>query len=188
MLKHPLNSEELERFQSLLPTQKPSKPIVFVFGHGLWNDLDLQATVDWLNGILSAIYDRAQYLRPETMPQEGSPAHATTGSKVDSSQPMAYMLFITPSAAGILKPDQWEMTQGNKALQVFEDSINRLVYRKDGLFYAKGIEHMGTWNMSIQMSKWDGVHLDLKGNLIKAMGVINWLAGVDVDKWQAHYL
>jgi len=37
------------------------------------------------------------------------------------------------------------------------------------------IEHLGTWNMSIQSNKYDGVHLDMKGNLVKAMMVINWL-------------
>ena len=36
--------------------------------------------------------------------------------------------------------------------------------------------------MSIQATKYDGVHLDLKGNLVKAMGVVNWLSLVDVDK------
>jgi hypothetical protein len=33
--------------------------------------------------------------------------------------------------------------------------------------------------MSIQTEKFDGVHLDLKGNLVKAMAVVNWLALVD---------
>ena len=53
--------------------------------------------------------------------------------------------------------------------------------RRNGMFYGKGMEHMGTWNMSIQMDKWDGVHLNLRGNLLKAMGVINWLSGIVVD-------
>lgn len=39
----------------------------------------------------------------------------------------------------------------------------------------RGIAHLGTWNMSIQSNKYDGVHLDMKGNLVKAMMVMNWL-------------
>jgi hypothetical protein len=43
----------------------------------------------------------------------------------------------------------------------------------------RGLEHLGTWNMSIQSNKYDGVHLDMRGNLVKAMMVINWLALID---------
>lgn len=32
---------------------------------------------------------------------------------------------------------------------------------------TRGVEHLGTWNMSIQTEKFDGVHLDLKGNLVR---------------------
>lgn len=39
----------------------------------------------------------------------------------------------------------------------------------------RGLEHLGTWNMSIQARKYDGVHLDMRGNLVKAMMVLNWL-------------
>ena len=53
----------------------------------------------------------------------------------------------------------------------------------DGSTVMMGVETMGTWNMSIQSTKFDGVHLDLKGNLIKAMAVVNWLAGIPVHQW-----
>lgn len=39
----------------------------------------------------------------------------------------------------------------------------------------RGVEHLGTWNMSIQSHKYDGVHLDMKGNMVKAMMIMNWL-------------
>jgi hypothetical protein len=45
----------------------------------------------------------------------------------------------------------------------------------------RGLEHLGTWNMSIQSNKFDGVHLDMKGNLVKAMMVMNWLHLIDVS-------
>lgn len=40
--------------------------------------------------------------------------------------------------------------------------------------------------MSIQANKYDGVHLDLRGNLIKAMAIVNWLAMIDVEGWSKH--
>lgn len=171
MLKYPLDPTELSRLQSLLPPERPTRPIAFILGHGLWNDLDLAATVHWLDGVLTAIYSAAPYLQPQALPKE------------ITDKPMVYILFVTPSAAGVLKPDQWIASQGDKALQIFEHSVRDEIYEQDGRFVGRGIEHMGTWNMSIQMDKWDGVHLNLRGNLIKAMGVANWLGGVEVERW-----
>jgi hypothetical protein len=114
----------------------------FIFGHGLWSDLDLQKTVDWLETILRTI-------------------KSTTGTEWPG-------LFVTPNASGKDKPDEWIVSQGNKALILYEEAVG-IEARK------RGIEHLGTWNMSIQSNKYDGVHLDMKGNLVKAMMVLNWL-------------
>ena len=154
MLKFPLIQNEVDRYLDLLSPTKPSKPYAFIFGHGLWNDLDLQATLNWLDGILAKTKEKAPYLDEKLWPR----------------------LFITPNAAGIKKPDQWITSQGDKALQVFENSVRI----EAGM---RGVEHLGTWNMSVQADKYDGVHMDLKGNLIKAMGVVNWLSLVDVEEW-----
>jgi hypothetical protein len=161
MLRFPLDNEELSRYKALLSTSKPAKPYAFIFGHGLWNDLDIQATLNWLDGILDQTLMQAPYLA--TVDQR----HA------HSIWPR---LFIPPNAAGILKPDQWLVSQGDKALMTFEESMRIEAAER-------GVETMGTWNMSVQASKYDGVHLDLKGNLIKAMGVVNWLSMVDVNAW-----
>lgn len=152
MLKFPLDPTEVDRFKALLSPTKPSKPYAFIFGHGLWNDLDLQATVNWLDGINSHTLAAAPYL-------------ADKGA-------IWPRLFITPNAAGPLKPDQWIVTQGDKALQIFEESVMEEARER-------GVEYLGTWNMSIQANKFDGVHLDLKGNLIKAMAAINWLSLIE---------
>jgi len=202
MLKFPHDPTEVKRFKDLLPKKRPKRPIAFVFGHGLWNDLDLQATVNWLNGVLDAIYEEAPYLRPENLPQEtqsqsqasnagprkvsspsAPPAHRKQPKQSSNTNPMSHILFITPNAAGPLKPEAWIQSQGDKALQLFEKSMHNLIHRPGEMFFSRGIEHMGTWNMSIQMEKWDGVHLDLRGNLVKAMGVMNWLGGVEVEGW-----
>lgn len=154
MLKFPLDPTEVARFQDLLSPDKPKKPYAFIFGHGLWNDLDLQATVNWMDGIHDHTLQKAPYLEHSLWPR----------------------LFVSPNAAGTRKPDQWITSQGDKALQIFEDSTR-------GEAMDRGMEHLGTWNMSIQMEKYDGVHLDLKGNLVKAMAVVNWLAMVDLENW-----
>lgn len=154
MLRFPLDPIEVERFKDLLSTTKPQKPYAFIFGHGLWNDLDLQATVNWLDGLDKNIVEHAPYLSQYLFPR----------------------LMVTPNAAGIRKPDQWVLTQGDKALQIFEHSMREETAKR-------AIEHLGTWNMSIQSTKYDGVHLDLRGNLIKAVSVINWLAMIDTDEW-----
>ncbi|KAK7903522.1 hypothetical protein LTR67_001542 [Exophiala xenobiotica] len=165
MLKFPLDSEEVARFKDLLSPTKPHKPYAFIFGHGLWNDLDLKASMNWLDDILVETIQRAPYL-----------ASVNKRHRHRYKYSVWPRLFITPNAAGILKPDQWLVSQGNKALMVFEESV-RIEAEK------RGVEALGTWNMSIQASKYDGVHLDLKGNLIKAMGLLNWLSMVDVEAW-----
>jgi hypothetical protein len=157
MLKFPLLPDEVKRYTELLSPTKPKKPYAFIFGHGLWNDLDLQATLNWLDGITTATANRAPYLsRPQL-----------------NAFPR---LFVSPSAAGPTKPDQFIVTQGDKALQLFEESTRLQVQKR-------GVEHLGTWNMSIQANKYDGVHLDLRGNLIKAMAIVNWLGMIDVKGW-----
>lgn len=161
MVRFPLDAEELTRFRTLLSATKPHKPYAFIFGHGLWNDLDIQATLNWLDGILDHTLQAAPYL-------------ASVNSRHAHS--IWPRLFITPNAAGVKKPDNWLVSQGDKALMVFEDSV-RVEAAK------RGVETLGTWNMSVQATKYDGVHLDLKGNLVKAMGLVNWLSLLDVQSW-----
>jgi len=164
MLKFPLDPTEVGRFQALLSPTRPRKPYAFILGHGLWNDLDLHATVNWLDGIIAHTVAAAPYLAAAV-------AQPLLGAAATTSWPK---LFITPNAAGTLKPDQWIVSQGDKALQIFEEAVRDEVRER-------GVDHLGTWNMSIQANKFDGVHLDLRGNLIKAMAVVNWLSLVDFD-------
>ncbi|KAF2093125.1 hypothetical protein NA57DRAFT_69243 [Rhizodiscina lignyota] len=146
MVRFPIDEEELRRYKESLGTTKPKKPYVFIFGHGLWNDLDVQATLNWLDKVV---------------------AETTT---------FFPRLMLTPNASGKKKPVEWRETQGNEALMNFEESIRVEAARR-------GVEHLGTWNMSIQSNKFDGVHLDLKGNMVKAMMVLNWLNMLDVSQY-----
>lgn len=155
--RFPIPAEELARYTSHLPAKRPKKPIAFIHGHGLWNDLSLQATLDWLDTLRSAAVVAAPWL---SEPVDGSAFNSFPS------------LMLTPNAAGKLKPDEWIRTQGNKALMIFEESVGVEMARR-------GVEHLGTWNMSIQANKYDGVHVDLKGNLVKGMMVLNWLNMLD---------
>ncbi|KAI9779834.1 MAG: hypothetical protein M1839_007147 [Geoglossum umbratile] len=130
MIRFPMESEEVDRFKTLIGNTKPTKPYAFIYGHGLWNDLDLQATLDWLDQILDVTVYQLPHL----------------------SKPGAFWprLFLTPNAAGKEKPDEWLVSQGNKALMLFEESVKVEANRR-------GVEHLGTWNMSIQSNKYDGV-------------------------------
>lgn len=140
-MRFPIPDREITQLEGVLKEQA-KKGAAFVFGHGLWNDLDLQKTLNWMDAVLRTI--------------TGTIGRDWRG------------LFVTPNASGKEKPDEYIVSQGNKALMLFEEAV--------GIEAAKrGIEHLGTWNMSIQSNKYDGVHLDMKGNLVKAMMVLNWL-------------
>jgi hypothetical protein len=132
-----------------------TKPIAIIFGHGLWSNLELEKSLNWFDTVLKSVT-------------------TTLGDNSWSG------LFITPSAAGKEKPDEWLILQGNKALCLFEEAMALEVKKRDRMIFSgndRGVlEHLGTWNMSIQARKYDGVHLDMKGNLVKAMMALNWLA------------
>ncbi|KAI4248404.1 MAG: hypothetical protein L6R40_000963 [Gallowayella cf. fulva] len=178
MIRFPIPSDELDRFRSLLPIQKPTRPYAFIFGHGLWNDLDLQATLDWLDTILDVSVQQAPWLSSPAKSSARSRPKPAAAKRERSKHGSGFWprLFLTPNAAGKEKPDEWLVSQGNKALMIFEEAVREEVKRK-------GVEHLGTWNMSIQSNKFDGVHLDLRGNLIKAMMVMNWLNMLEVEKF-----
>ncbi|RMZ81531.1 hypothetical protein DV737_g2498, partial [Chaetothyriales sp. CBS 132003] len=159
MLKYPLHPVEVARYTGLLSAAKPRRPYAFILGHGLWNDLDVQATTNWIDAISAHTLAHAPYLAAAAE----NPARWA-------------QLLVTPNAAGVKKPDQFILAQGDKQIQLFEHSMRLEASRR-------GIDHLGTWNMSVQSDKYDGVHMDLKGNLIKAMAVLNWLAMLDVAAW-----
>ncbi len=147
MIRFPIPSEELDRLRTLLPATKPSRPYAFIFGHGLWNDLDVQATLDWLDSILDAMLRQSPWLSPTS---ELSTSSGTGHREKKREAGFWPRLFMTPNACGRQKPDEWIMSQGNKALMIFEESVGVEVKRR-------GLEHLGTWNATIQSNKFDGV-------------------------------
>ena len=148
MIRYPIASEELDRLRSLLPVTKPSRPYAFIFGHGLWNDLDLQATLDWLDTILDTMLSQAPWLSPSSTSRPTSQSPKSSERKGETG--FWPRLFLTPNAPGKDKPDEWLITQGNKATMIFEESVGIEVRKR-------GLEHLGTWNATVQANKFDGV-------------------------------
>lgn len=83
---------------------------------------------------------------------------------------MMPILFIAPNSAGKQKPEEWRSSQGSESLMQFEEEMRVACGDR-----SRQIDFLGTWNMSIQATKYDGVHMDMRGNLLKAMMVLNWL-------------
>ncbi|KAI0015206.1 hypothetical protein F4780DRAFT_773700 [Xylariomycetidae sp. FL0641] len=152
MVRYPIPEEERNRLKTSID-KNPLQRKAFVLGHGLWNNLDIEQSTAWLDTVLNTI-DSQLRLR--------------TNLRSHNARKNLPVLLVTPNAAGERKPDEWIISQGNKALVRFEHAMARQAEKRR-------IDHLGTWNMSIQTSLYDGVHMDMRGNLIKAMMVLNWL-------------
>ncbi|KAG9240926.1 hypothetical protein BJ878DRAFT_578663 [Calycina marina] len=153
----PVPKEEVGRLQQSIG-KRSVRPKAFVLGHGLWSNLEVSKSVAWLDTVLALITTRM-----------------TSDWKA---------LLVTPNAAGIQKPDMFLVAQGNKASSPKPKPFDSESHLRPLMLYeermaseakTRGIEHLGTWNMSIQSHKFDGVHLDMRGNMVKAMMIINWL-------------
>ncbi|KAI0534063.1 hypothetical protein GGR58DRAFT_516436 [Xylaria digitata] len=156
MVRYPIEDVELKRLEAAIDTD-PSSPKAFILGHGLWNDLELDMSKAWLETVVKVI-DSKLGLRLRL-------------KKLRQTRNMP-ILLITPNAAGEKKADEYLVTQGNKALARFEHAMAQEAA-------VQRIDHLGTWNMSIQGNLYDGVHMDMRGNLLKAMMVVNWLNLLD---------
>ena len=129
LLEHPIRQEDLDTYTSFLPSTKPRKPVAFIMGHGLWNDLDRQKTYGWIDQAMNATAKRAPWL-------------VEPGG-------LFPRLFLTPNAAGERKPDLFIARQGNIALTRFEKQVGEWIKER-------GMDHLGTYNMSIQANNPDG--------------------------------
>lgn len=152
IVRFPIPDEEMSRLKAALTSYTSPRPRAFILGNGLWNDLDLRQCGAWLDSVIAPIQATLKHRNGR-------------GRTHDGQLPI---LLVTPNAAGDRKPNEWLITQGNKALVGFEKAMAVDAAKRR-------IDHLGTWNMSIQATLYDGVHMDLRGNLVKAMMVLNWL-------------
>ncbi|KAL7621145.1 hypothetical protein AAE478_008461 [Parahypoxylon ruwenzoriense] len=156
MVRYPVPEEERRRLEKAIDSN-PSQPKAFILGHGLWNNLEVDQALNWLDLVLDTIDSRTG---------------ARTRLRGRSPKKTLPVLLMTPNAAGDKKPDEWIVSQGNKALVQFEHAMATQAAQRR-------VDHLGTWNMSIQATLYDGVHMDMRGNLVKAMMVLNWLNLLD---------
>ncbi|KAI1076970.1 hypothetical protein F5B20DRAFT_300243 [Whalleya microplaca] len=157
MVRYPIPEEERQRLERAIDSN-PSQQKAFVLGHGLWNNLEIDQSVAWLDSVLDTINSKLK---------------ARTRLRGRSNKRNLPILLMTPNAAGEKKPDEWIISQGNKALIKFEHTMAVEAAKRR-------VDHLGTWNMSIQATSYDGVHMDMRGNLLKAMMVVNWLNLLEV--------
>lgn len=147
--KFPLSEEDLHGFRLIMPKEEPVKPMAFIFGHGLWNDLNITHTAGWFEQVDELIQTEMAWLgHPDT-----------------SYYPK---LFMTPNAGGVNKPIYFQDSQGNYAVMRFEWAA-----REMALEY--GMEVVGTVNLTVQSSSPDGTHAGRRADLVKSQMVFNWL-------------
>ncbi|KAI0385198.1 hypothetical protein F5Y04DRAFT_269107 [Hypomontagnella monticulosa] len=152
IVRYPVPEDEHRRLGRAIDPN-PSHLKAFILGHGLWNNLEVDQALNWLDLVLDTIDKQTD---------------ARTRLRGRSPRRNLPILLMTPNAAGVKKPDEWIVSQGNKALVRFENEMAVQAAKRR-------IDHLGTWNMSIQATLYDGVHMDMRGNLLKAMMVLNWL-------------
>ncbi|KAI1379759.1 hypothetical protein F4677DRAFT_441957 [Hypoxylon crocopeplum] len=152
IIRYPIPEAEHRRLEKAIDSN-PSQRKAFILGHGLWSNLDVDQAVKWLDLVLDTI---------------DAKTGARTRLRGRSPKRNLPILLVTPNAAGDKKPDEWLVSQGNKALVNFEHTMAVEAAKRRA-------DHLGTWNMSIQATLYDGVHMDMRGNLLKAMMVLNWL-------------
>jgi hypothetical protein len=85
-LRHTILNEDLDRLKATIGTTKTQKPIVFIFGHGLWSDLDVSKSLTWLDAISDTIKHQLPHLA--------------------DSNALWPRLFVTPNAARKQKPKE----------------------------------------------------------------------------------
>lgn len=85
-LGHSILNGDLDRLKATIGTTKTEKPIAFIFGHGLWSDLDVPKSLTWLDAILDTIKQQLPHLA--------------------DSNTFWPRLFVTPNAAGKQKPKE----------------------------------------------------------------------------------
>lgn len=130
---YPLPEEALRGLYDVLPKERPSKPIVFIYGNGGWNSFNTTASILWTEQIEKTIL--------QALP------HLNESKAADGVTPLFWpRLFVTPNAAGPNKPEGYVIFQGNHKVMEFEHQMGRWI-RED---VGGGLEHLGIYNLTAQ--------------------------------------
>lgn len=87
--KYPATVDELDSLTALLPTHKPPKPFAFILHHTFWNDVNVTATVAWIDQVTETITKYFTFLP--------RPAVSTYFPPTTKGFPR---LFVTANSAG----------------------------------------------------------------------------------------
>lgn len=151
IFQYPLDDGFMTAVTDTLPKTQPEKPHAFVLGHGLWGNLNASNTAAWI----TEVHDKVNAAMPWV--------------QKSAAQEPPY-LFMPPAAAGDGKPPEYLPAQGNENLQRFHHEVKGWIGRT---YPSMGF--VGLYNATVQGRSPDGTHAGMRGNLIKAMMVFNWL-------------
>lgn len=126
----PLVDDQIQGYTEGLFNPKPPKPHAIVMGAGLWDDIDQNKTKSWVDQVMNATVEGAPWMFEE---EQWRP-----------------MLFVTPNAAHAAKNPKYWAKQGNIPISMFELALRKHVMER------WGVDHLGTYNMSIQATSYDG--------------------------------
>ena len=110
---------------------KWDKPTAFIYGHGLWNNLEADQTFLWWEQLDATMRARAPRLF------------------ADEDDAPVPRLFVTPSAGSPKKPEIFWAKQGNLAIARFEKEVGAWMREK-------GVDHLGIFNLTVQSTSPDG--------------------------------
>lgn len=169
--KYPATEAEIADTLAAVPSStRPPKPPVVIMHHTFWNDVNLTATVAWVDQLTDALNKKYSYL-----PRPNSFGHVPPGTHGFPR------LFVTANAAGVMKNSAYLDTQNSIAIARFEQELKpHMAFRN--------VELLGFYNMSVQTTSSDGTHANMRTNLVKAMMVLNWLDWVGREEgelWDA---
>lgn len=160
LLNYPLTQERLDELGTIFKSKIASGREVFVVDHGLWNGLEAETTMAWLEQLDDAMRRHMPaYFEPDLDPA------------------MFPRLYLTPSAQGENKPEIYTFSQNNNQMLRHITTVKPFVQ-------DLGYEHLGLYNLTVQATTPDGTHPSMENNLMKAMMVLNWLNLLDTPDYE----
>lgn len=165
---YPLMQDDLEVALSQIrePVSNSGRD-AFILGHGLLNDFETGETLAWMEQLEDLLSTKIPglYAGSDLPTSDAEFATRKTGGAVPR-------LFITPTAQGTTKHDEYLRVQNNIRLMRFTHGITPLVE-------SRGYEVLQMYNYSCQATTPDGVYGSYEQNIMKGMMVLNWLNALD---------
>lgn len=152
-LGFPLSKETLSDFLRVFKNHdNPDGRQVFIFGHGGWNHFESSKSKRWLEQF-------------EDEMSNAMPNFFKGGVLGTDKFPR---LFVLPHASASNKNVKFIPTQNNLFIQRHAAELRLWLEQR-------GYDVLGTFNLTVQATSYDGMHASFENNVVKAMMVFNWL-------------